>query len=134
MSDLTLVTHICFHVLASFMSKPKFSILCTSWRGNLFNYSLIKKFDNKKKMVWLYYLLAHTLAPLVPARLFWKTGTAYGAKNMEIVPQGISNPKLETASFQLQVQRSTNWATGYLMQGIGNSSKNIVLSLPSLRH
>ena len=100
-----------FHVLASFMSKPKFLYFVYFLKRKFVQLFINKKNLIIEKMVWLYFLLAHTLAPLVPARLFWKTGTAYGAKNMEIAPQGISNPKFETATLQLQVQRSTNWAT-----------------------
>ena len=43
---------------------------------------------------------------------FWMTGTAHGAENMEIVTHGHSNPKLKPATFQSQVQRSAEWATG----------------------
>ena len=44
--------------------------------------------------------------------LFRKTGAIHEAENMEIVPHGPSDPGFQPASFQSQVQRSTDWATG----------------------
>ena len=41
-----------------------------------------------------------------------KDRDAHGAENMEIAPHGPSNPGFEPATFQSQVQHSTDWATG----------------------
>ena len=43
--------------------------------------------------------------------LFPKTGNAQGAENMETVPHELSNPRVETATFELQTRYSNTQPT-----------------------